>query len=128
MAAHIKRMIEEVALHARRIHGSQATRWAYQQALAAELRAAGIPFREDVAFSERYDDVEITHTLDLLVRGHLGVELRSEAEQLRRDHSKSLLRFYLKKAGLNRGVVLDFSGAKLKVIAVSVSENLSLIG
>ena len=127
MAAHIQRMIEEVALHARKLHGSLATRSDYQQALAAELRTADVPFRESVTFTERYDDVEITHTLDLIVRGHLSVEVRSAAI-LPRDHSNALLRFHLKKAGLSHGIVLDFSGQKLKVIGVSVSANLSLIG
>jgi GxxExxY protein len=118
MTPFMKFTIDEVTLAARRIHGRYVTRSSYQAALAAELRSQGVPVRTNVDCTEIYCDVEVRHSVDMIVRDHLGIEVRTADNVLPIQNSVSLLQWYMTKTGLSHGITLDFAGTDLVVAAV----------
>jgi GxxExxY protein len=128
MTPFMKFTIDEVTLVARRIHGRHATRSSYQAALAAELRSQGVPVQTDVDCTEIYCDVEVRHSVDLIVRNQLGVEVRTADNVLPIHHSVALLRLYMNKTGLDHGITLDFAGNELVVEAVDSQVARSVTG
>lgn len=86
----------------------------YENALRVELRRRGISFVSQMAVPIRYLDVDVgTHVLDLLVEDRIVVEL--EAVQRVEDVHFAIVRSYLKAAGREHALVLNFAGTKLEI-------------
>ena len=80
----------------------------YENALAIELAARGIPFATQVSAPIQYrGSVVGTHVLDLLVEGQIVVELK--AIRNLEDIHFVVLRSYLKATGREHGLLLNFA-------------------
>ena len=88
---------------------------AYQRALAIELGARGIPFALEVPLPVRYKgiDLGVPFRVDVLCYGTVLVELK--ARPMVGAAERAQVRHYLKAAGLQRGLLLNFGLPALSV-------------
>ncbi|MCA9104420.1 MAG: GxxExxY protein [Planctomycetales bacterium] len=87
---------------------------AYEQCLAHELSRNDIGFKLQLAQPVRYKDVflDCGYRIDVLVENQLIIELKS-VEKLLGIHEAQLLT-YMKLAGVNLGLLMNFNATKLK--------------
>lgn len=86
----------------------------YGKAVEIELRARDIPFESEKKVELTYRDESVgTHRLDLLVAGHLVVELKT-VEQLGKKHYAQV-RSYLKAVEQPVGLLVNFADFTLDV-------------
>lgn len=86
----------------------------YHQALAHELRKAGLAFESEHKLKVRYDGVVVGHfSADLLVQGCVLVELKVVA-QLVFAHEMQLIN-YLMATGVDVGLLINFGQQRLEV-------------
>jgi GxxExxY protein len=88
---------------------------AYELCLCRELRDRGLSFRRQVPvpFSYKGVQIECGYRLDLLVDGQIVVELKA-VDRLLPIHEAQVLT-YLKLAGLNTALLVNFNVPVLKV-------------
>lgn len=87
---------------------------AYETALMIELRRAGLNVEQQKILSLTYRDIKIgEHCLDLLVDGKIIVELK--AISALEDIHFAIVRSYLKAAGLQQGLLLNFATMPLMI-------------
>ena len=92
----------------------------YANALCVELRRRGLDFQREIEMPVLYEGVEVgLHRLDLLVGQTVVVELKA----LRRldDVHFAVVRSYLRAAGLEHGLLMNFAAPTLQVKRVIVS-------
>lgn len=86
----------------------------YERALCMELKNKGIPFRRQVYLPLSYRDQKINenHVLDLVVDERVIIEIKA----FERDHPVHLaqLRTYLRQAGLNYGLLINFGKIRIR--------------
>jgi GxxExxY protein len=86
----------------------------YEAALVVKLRRAGLKVEQQKALPIRYRDVLVgEHRLDLLVEDTIIVELK--AISALEDIHFAIVRSYLKAAGLEHGLLLNFAAMPLTV-------------
>lgn len=86
----------------------------YERALAVEFAIRGIAFVQQQTIPLFYRDHQIgEHRLDFVVEGKIVVELKA-VEALENVHF-TIVRSYLKAAGLSDGLILNFSSMPLTV-------------
>jgi GxxExxY protein len=86
----------------------------YENALAHELRKAGIFVTQQHGVVVRYDGIVIgEYAVDILVAGCLVVELKA-VMALNRSHQAQCLH-YLKATGLRLCLLLNFGGPSLEI-------------
>ena len=86
----------------------------YQQALAFEFEARGIPFEREKGLSILYKgrDLETKYRADFVCHGEVVVELKA-LQALSGNEDAQLLN-YLKASGFKRGLLLNFGAASLQ--------------
>ena len=86
----------------------------YENALAYELREAGLEVGQQVAMPFIYKEIrmDVGYRIDLLVENTVIIEAKS-LESLAPVHSAQLLT-YLKLSGLNLGLLINFNCKLLK--------------
>ncbi len=98
----------------------------YDNALAIELRARGVPHERQLHLPVAYRGVEVgLHRLDLFVAKEIVVELKAVKEVA--DQHFAVVRSYLRAAGREHGLILNFSKPKLEVKRVMISRDPSCI-
>jgi GxxExxY protein len=86
----------------------------YENALCAELTKRGIRFERQKPLTVFYEGLPVgEHRLDLMVEGVLVVELKAVAELDRIFFAVG--RSYLKAAGVEDGLILNFSAMPLTI-------------
>ena len=92
----------------------------YENALAHELRKAGLGVQQQSGIEVFYDGVNVgTYFADLLVEGRILVELKS-MKALDEIHMAQCLN-YLKATGLRTCLLLNFGKTKVEVRRLSMS-------
>lgn len=106
-------VVIESAIAVHRAIGPGLLESVYQCCLAHELRKRGVRFETGCRLPLRYDGVELNtyFRLDLLVERELEVELKS-VQELHPVHVAQALT-YLKLAGLQRALLINFNVPKL---------------
>jgi GxxExxY protein len=90
----------------------------YESALTVELRAQSISFLRQLTVPVLYRDLEVgLHKLDLLVENLIVVELKAVKEV--NDTHFAVVRSYLRAAGLDHGLILNFAKPTLEIKRVS---------
>jgi GxxExxY protein len=90
----------------------------YENALTVELRAQSISFLRQLTVPVLYRDLEVgLHKLDLLVENLIVVELKAVKEV--NDTHFAVVRSYLRAAGLDHGLILNFAKPTLEIKRVS---------
>ena len=107
-------MIVDAALSVHRRLGPGLLESVYELLLARALEQRGLIVVRQYPVSFEYDGIafENGYRLDLLVDGRVAVELKS-VDRLLAVHSKQLLT-YLRLAGLQVGLLVNFGEARLK--------------
>ena len=97
----------------------------YENALSLELAHREIPFVNQVTVPIRYrESVVGTHILDLFVEDQIVVELKAVSHL--QDIHYVVLRSYLKAAGREHGLLLNFATPTLQIKRVSTRTRLDL--
>jgi len=90
----------------------------YENALTVELRAQSISFLRQLTVPVLYRDLEVgLHKLDLLVENLIVVELKAVKDL--NDTHFAVVRSYLRAAGLDHGLILNFAKPTLEIKRVS---------
>ena len=90
----------------------------YENALAHELRKAGISVAQQYGIKVRYDDIIVgEYTADLLVEGAVVVELKA-VKRLDSVHTAQCIN-YLKASGLQLCLLLNFGQPRVEVHRVA---------
>ena len=87
---------------------------AYEQCLAHELMLAGLVFEIQKPLPIQYKGIKLDcgYRLDFVIENELVVELKS-VQQLQKIHEAQILT-YMKLAGLNTGLLINFNELRLK--------------
>jgi len=86
----------------------------YEEALAVEFAERGIRYERQKPLAILYHEHHVgEHRLDFLVEGSLVVELK--ATQALEGIHFAIVRSYLKAAGVNDGLLLNFASAPLTI-------------
>lgn len=86
----------------------------YENALALELEAQGVPFERQHTVTVVYRGVPVgQHRLDLLVDRQVVVELKALKALLPEHHA--VVRAQLRAANLNHGLLLNFHAPTLEI-------------
>jgi GxxExxY protein len=94
----------------------------YEKAMVIELGKRGLQVPNQVEVPVWYDGVPIgAHILDLLVEGTIVVELK--AVKNLEDVHFAVVRSYLSAAGLEHGLILNFSKIPLEIKRVMVRKS-----
>ena len=88
----------------------------YQEALAHEFQARGIPFRREVALPVRYKGIilKASYRVDFICYESIVVELKALSQLTSADDAQVINE--LKAAGLNRALLLNFGAPSLEYI------------
>jgi GxxExxY protein len=113
-ATQLTDQITGAALEVLSRHGGGLPKEAYQSALALRLRAAGLRVATDVELPVCYGDVEVRHSLGLLVEEAVVVEVRGRAGARELADDAALLEFYVRLAGKAEGLLLTFGEEGLR--------------
>ncbi len=94
--------------------GSGFLEKAYENALALELRALGVPFEQQRALHVRYrSEIVGEYIPDLLVAERVIVEIKA-LDALNRIHEAQCIN-YLRASGMTRALLLNFGRPRLEV-------------
>lgn len=95
----------------------------YAEALRIELAATRIPFRSEVPFVLRYEGVPLKsrYRADLVCFGQVLVELKAQPAIGRTERSQ--VEHYLRCAGLDVGLLLNFGRASLQFLRIQNPSN-----
>ncbi len=94
----------------------------YENALVLELEKNGLSVRQQVPLSIEYDGVEIgMHRLDLFVNDTIVVELK--AIKTLEDVHFAIVRSYLRAAGCEHGLLMNFAKVTLQVKRVRANRH-----
>lgn len=86
----------------------------YEEALAIELKSAGILYRRQYPISVRYKGLSVgEYCCDFLVDGRLMIELKA-LSSLNSQHEAQLMN-YLKATGITVGLLLNFGTPTLGI-------------
>jgi GxxExxY protein len=87
---------------------------AYEQCLAHELMLTGLVFEIQKPLPIQYKGIKLDcgYRLDFVIENQLVVELKS-VQQLQKIHEAQILT-YMKLAGLNTGLLINFNELRLK--------------
>jgi len=101
---------------------------AYQRALAIELGARRIPFALEVPLPVRYKgmDLGVPFRVDVLCYGSVLVELK--ARPMVGAAERAQVRHYLKAAGLQRGLLLNFGLPSLSAERIGPPAHVANLG
>jgi GxxExxY protein len=92
----------------------------YENALTVELRRCEVGFARQLAVPIVFRGVEVgLHRLDLFVEGQIVVELKA-VKEITPTHF-AIVRSYLKAAGREHGLILNFTKPKLEIKRVIAS-------
>jgi len=92
----------------------------YESALIVELRHQGIPFVRQISIPIVYRGVEVgLHRLDLMVDDQIVIELKAIRDFL--PEHFAVVRSYLRAAGREHGLLLNFSKPTLEIKRVIAS-------
>jgi GxxExxY protein len=95
-------------------HGAGFLEKVYENALAYELRKAGLDVMQQHGVSVTYDGYEVgDYVMDLMVEQKILVELKA-AKTLEESHHAQCLN-YLKASGLRLGLLLNFGKPRLEI-------------
>lgn len=112
----VNRLTERVIGCAMRVHtmlGAGMREKLYENALAIELRRAGIASERQVPFTVEYDgEVLGDQCVDLVVESMLIVECKGVAAVTEQDHAQLL--GYLRFTGIPIGLLINFHTPRLK--------------
>ena len=112
-ADEVARCVIGAAIEVHRALGPGFIESVYEEALAAELRLVGVGFTRQAVVELAYKGAKIgEHRLDLLVEGCLVVELKAVDRLL--DIHAAQLRSYLRAAGLQLGLLINFNATELR--------------
>ena len=90
----------------------------YENALAHELRKAGLAIEQQKGVTVIYDGIEVgAYVMDLIVEQTLLVELKA-AKALDPAHHAQCIN-YLKASGLRLGLLLNFGNPRLEIKRVT---------
>jgi len=90
----------------------------YENALAHELRKAGLAIEQQKGVIVFYDGIEVgAYVMDLIVEQTLLVELKA-AKALDQAHHAQCIN-YLKASGLRLGLLLNFGNPRLEIKRVA---------
>ncbi len=90
----------------------------YENALAHELRKAGLAIEQQKGVTVMYDGIEVgAYVIDLIVEQTLLVELKA-AKALDQAHHAQCIN-YLKASGLRLGLLLNFGTPRLEIKRVA---------
>ena len=90
----------------------------YENALAHELRKAGLAIEQQKGVTVIYDGIEVgAYVMDLIVERGLLVELKS-AKALDPAHHAQCIN-YLKASGLRLGLLLNFGNPRMEIKRVA---------
>jgi len=108
-----KRMIG-CAIEVHKALGPGLLESAYEQCLAHELMLAGLVFEIQKPLPIQYKGIKLDcgYRLDFVIENELVVELKS-VQQLQKIHEAQILT-YMKLAGLNTGLLINFNELRLK--------------
>ena len=111
-AMKLSNQIRETSYAIHQYHGTGYLEKVYENALAHRLRKAGLDVKQQHQLIVRDEDgAEIgEYYADLLVEGFLSVELKA-CQTTKDEHSAQLLN-YLKGAGLEHGMLINFGSYK----------------
>lgn len=102
------------AIEVHKALGSGLMESIYHNALKIELRKKGIKYESEITVKIWYSDEEVgSHRLDLVVNDEIIVELKTVPE-ISNVHRAQVMS-YLKAAGLEIGLILNFSKPTLEV-------------
>jgi len=103
----------EAAVRVHRSLGPGLLESVYQAALAYELGRRHVPFKAQCAVPVLYDgvDLDMNFRMDMLVAGHIVVELKS-VQELHPVHMAQLLT-YLRLSGHRKGLLINFNVVRL---------------
>ncbi|RKX41778.1 MAG: GxxExxY protein [Verrucomicrobia bacterium] len=104
--------IRETAYEIHRYHGTGYLEKVYENALAHRLRKAGLEVKQQHRLIVRDEDgAEIgEYFADLLVENELIIELKA-CKSIKEEHKAQLLN-YLKGAGMEHGLLINFGSYK----------------
>ncbi len=86
----------------------------YENATIIELRSRGLRVENQVEIPVKYNDIVVgTHRLDLLVENTIVVELK--AVKVLEDIHFAVVKSYLRAAGKEHGLLINFSKSTLEV-------------
>jgi GxxExxY protein len=92
----------------------------YEEALAVEFRFQGIPFTQQGRFPIHYREVKVGEYIpDLVVFGKVIVDTKTMDRIT--DHEVGRMLNYLRAAGLQVGLILNFKHAKLQFRRVTLT-------
>jgi GxxExxY protein len=95
----------------------------YLNALCIELAQRKLEFERELSLLVRYQSLPVgTHRVDLMVQQQIVVELKA-IRALENVHF-AVVRSYLRAAGLDHGLLLNFSRVTLEVRRVSAKPDL----
>ena len=96
----------------------------YQEALAIELKNAGIPFKREVPLQINYKGVTLTkeYVADFVCYDKIIIELKAVSHIS--DIHKSQVKNYLKATGYRLGILANFGSSSLETARVCNSNNL----
>ena len=96
----------------------------YQEALAIELKNAGIPFKREVPLQINYKGVTLTKEFvaDFVCYDKIIIELKAVSHIS--DIHKSQVKNYLKATGYRLGILANFGSSSLETARVCNSNNL----
>ena len=108
------KVVVDAALEIHKALGPGLLESVYQAVLAYELRQRGLQVETEVSIPVVYGQVQIETAFraDLIVEGHLLIELKS-VEQINAIHKKQLLT-YLRLSQLKLGLLINFNEELIK--------------
>lgn len=110
----VSRQVIGAAIQVHRHLGPGLLESAYQRCMAVELTHLGLPFEQQVPLPLDYrgHQIDVAYRLDLVVAGHVIVELKSVSE-IAPIHRAQLLT-YLRLTGMRVGLLLNFNAPTLR--------------
>jgi GxxExxY protein len=123
MADFLHVLTQKVIRAAERVHcrfGRYFPREIYKDALFREIQEEGFHVTKNLTYVDWYDDVEVQHTIDLVVANTIVVEVRSTQQILPESCYLARLRNNLRLGGYGIGLLLSFGGSGLNMVQLLV--------
>jgi len=103
------------AMEVHRVLGRGFLEAVYQQAMAIEMRARGIPFEQEVKLTVTYKGIPLDckYRADFLCFGEVVAEIKAISQLTGADHAQAIN--YLNAIAYHRALVLNFGAESLQV-------------